>query len=87
MADATYRLKPLEWRELRNDPVQGVWLSADTVFGSIDVEQIPGAGCVWRYCFDEYYDEDRHSVENVGVAKADAERFYLSRILPALEAT
>lgn len=86
MSDATYRIKPLEWRLVRDNEEEGAWWTASTVFGNLDVERSPGEGCRWRYCFDEYYDEGNLGCESIEAGKADAERFYLDRLLPALEA-
>ena len=85
MSEKTYRLKPLEWRQIRDSNHEdGEWWTASTVFGSLDVESECG-GFLWRYCFDEYYDEGRHNCGSVNEGKGAAERFYLERILPALE--
>lgn len=83
-----YRIKPLGWKLVRRD-ADGEWWTAPTVFGSIDVEEDPSwhARFSWRYCFDEYYDEGRHDCESIEDGKRQAEEFYLSRLLPALEQT
>lgn len=80
-----YRLRPLAWQLVRDDPEEGVWWSAETVFGTVHVEQEPGRPAHWRYCFDEYYDEGTRHCESVEAGKAEAEAFYRARILPALE--
>lgn len=78
-----YRVKPLEWERAKN---YADWWTASTVFGAIDVEKDEDSGkCHWRYCFDEFYDQDSHECESVEAGKAAAERFYLDRLLPALE--
>lgn len=80
-----FRLRPLEWQLHRDDPVEGVWWGVTTVFGSISVQGEPGSPAVWSYCFDEYYDEDRHFCESIEAGKTVAEAFYRGRILEALE--
>ena len=85
MSDKTYRLMPLDWKLIRDNPKDGTWWTASTVFGSIDVEVSPWSQCHWRYCFDEYYDEASQTCESIEAGKAEAEAFYLTRILPAVE--
>lgn len=81
----SYRIKPLEWRQLRGtEHEDGEWWTADTVFGSIEVERWCGSWC-WRYCFAEYYDEARHGCNSIADGKAEAEEFYLERIMQALD--
>jgi hypothetical protein len=84
MAERTYQIKPLAWRCVR--PAghgEGEWWTAESVFGSFDVEADDG-GTRWRYCFDEFYDEGRHDCESVEAGKAAAEAYYQKRLLPAL---
>lgn len=76
----TYRIKALEWKEVRPD-----WFSVGAVFGSMHVECHDDGCWSWRYCFDEYYDEGQHSCESAEAGKKAAEAFYLGRLLPALE--
>lgn len=79
-----FRIAPLEWRCHRPaGHADGEWWSADTVFGSIDVEDFYGR-FRWRYCVDEYYDEGSEECENVEDGKAKAEAWYHGRLKPAL---
>jgi hypothetical protein len=79
-----YRIAPLDWRCIRpaGDP-DGDWWTVETVFGSMSVECDNGR-FLWRYCFDEYYDEDSHTCESLEAGKAEAEAYYRERLLPAL---
>jgi hypothetical protein len=54
-------------------------LSGHTPFGSYSVGRNNNRW-VWRYCFDEYYDEDTIECENLGEAMAGAEAHWLDRI-------
>jgi hypothetical protein len=74
------RVKPLEWNKVANRN----WWTAPTIFGDISVE-MDDEVCHWRYCFDEFYDEASHECESIEAGKEEAEKFYLSRLLPALE--
>ncbi|KAB2656296.1 hypothetical protein F9K94_17510 [Brucella tritici] len=70
-------VKPLEWV---------VWCDgwqAHTPFGSYTVE--PYDGCwKWRYCFDEYYDEEEFICEGAEDGKSKAQAHWIERISPAL---
>ncbi len=79
-----YRIAPLDWRCVRSaDDPDGEWWTASTVFGSMDVQRDDGR-CLWRYCFDEYYDEDSHACDDIDAGKVEAESYYLARLIPAL---
>lgn len=81
-----FKLKALEWQQIRDASHQdGEWWTASTVFGSLDVEKSESGRYLWRYCFDEYYDEGSDGCDSVEEGKGAAERLYLSRIMPALE--
>jgi hypothetical protein len=84
-----YAIAPLVWVQHRNaDHDHGEWWTANTVFGDMSVENGRSQnGICWRYCFDEYYDEDLHACDSIDTGKAEAEAFYLSRLLPALVAS
>lgn len=88
MNDVVYAVKPLEWVKNNRSPEEGEWWSASTVFNDFHVEYDP-EGCrtyLFRYCIDEYYDEGVVECESIADAKQKAEAYYLSRLLPALEA-
>ena len=90
-----YTIKKLKWKQ---DTVTYGWLSCKTIFGYVYIENVSDydndddnsdetkiGGWVYRYTFEEYYDE-----ETVGEfktrekAKEAAEKFYLSRLKKAL---
>lgn len=79
----TYRIKPLQWEHYERDGYQ-TW-HANSVFCELHVDLEPDGHCYWRYCIDEYYDEGQHDCESPEAGKAAAEKFYLDRLLPALE--
>ena len=83
---SVYRIKPLEWRQIRDASHEdGEWWTADAIFGNFDVDRYEYGAFQWRYCIDEFYDEGSHGCTSIAEGKAEAERFYLSRLLPALE--
>lgn len=87
MSAELFSIKPLEWNQIRTDAHEdGEWWTASTVFGSFDVERDTGLRCYrWRYCIDEYYDEDSHDCESIEDGKRAAEAYFRERLLPALE--
>jgi hypothetical protein len=79
-----YRIRPLEWRLTTDCNDNDHWHAA-TVFGGMAVYREQHSGWGWGYCFEEYYDEAIHCCESAEDGKQQAEAFYLSRLLPALE--
>lgn len=75
----TYKIKRLEWV-----PNCQQW-EANTIFGSLFVNQEEDGSVFFSYCVDEYYDEGRESCESIEEGKAKAEAWYLSRLVPALD--
>lgn len=67
-------LKPLEWV---------VWcdgFEARTPFGAYHVEPSSGGRWKWRYCFDEYYDEDELECFTCEDGKEFAWKHWLDRM-------
>lgn len=79
-----YAVKPLVWASHKDHDGNDYW-HADTVFGGLSVERKQYAGWEWSYCFGEYHDEDSHACDSAEDGKRQAEAYYLSRLLPALE--
>lgn len=79
---ATYRIKPLEWDERMVG--SSYYATASTPFGLYSIDESEG-DCVWRYCFDEYYDEDTFVCDSISDAKLAAQRHWLERVEPMLE--
>lgn len=57
---------PLKWRRVT---VDWPWWQTETPFGTMSVEQRDGKWS-WRYCFDEYYNEDKGSCGSLAEGKA-----------------
>jgi hypothetical protein len=53
--------------------------SANTPFGSYRVEKYEGRW-KWRYCFDEYYDEDENSCDDLAEGKQFAQAHWDDRV-------
>ena len=82
----TYTIQPLVWTEHRSTHhEEGVYLIADSVFGSFTIERERYGPFQWGYYFDEYCDEVKHSCDSVDEGKQQAEAYYLSRLIPALD--
>jgi hypothetical protein len=56
---------------------------AETPFGSIYVERSEGRW-KWRYCFDEYYDEQTSECDGLEDGKRLAQDFWDERVQPIL---
>lgn len=67
----------LEWRI----NVHGV-AEVDTPFGSYGVEECPGHGWRWDYCFDTYYDYDWLTCEDMAEGMSLAEEHWRDRVQP-----
>jgi hypothetical protein len=78
-----FKIKPLAWTDCTRGGC--AWFSADTPFGSYNVEQDEDGTICWRWCFDEYYDEGKESCESIEEGKDKAWAHWLKRIAPALE--
>ena len=72
----TYTVKPLGWRESRTTTG---WWYARTLFGPIAVFN---DGMEWHW---QTLDGEECPCESLADGKAQAEAYYLSRLLPALE--
>ena len=70
-------LVKLGW-EIRGDDVA----EAHTPFGSYRVEKTQYFGWHWSYCFDEYYDSDRLSCEDMGEGMSLAEGHWRRCVQP-----
>lgn len=84
-ATALYRIKPLQWRE-GTDSEGLPWAMATTVFNNLNVTGDDSGSFWWRYCVDEYYDKGSESCDSIEAGKAAAEKWYMDRLSPALEA-
>jgi len=82
MTEKLYKIKPLDW--IRANNLKSTY-SVYTIFGNMRVEYIGEGLYRWSYCFDEYYDEGWFDVDSLEEAKSEAEKFYLTRLLDALE--
>lgn len=70
------KIKPLIWEECN------IYVSTKTIFGNIQIDKEDNE---WQYCFQEYYDEASIKADSIEDAKAAVLKFYLERLLPALE--
>lgn len=73
-----YVIRPLEWEGYATDR-----FSAATIFGNITIMR-DFDGWSYSWCFDEIYDEGRVRCDSRDDVFAEAEAFYLSRLIPAL---
>lgn len=81
------KVKPLEWVLSWGPDEEGDECHvAGTPFGSFAVERLDGRW-MWRYCFDEYYDEDHFECEGLEAGKVAAQALWNSRISPLIEAS
>lgn len=84
-----YRVIPLRWECHRpTDHEDGEWWSAATIFGRFSFQVMYDTNLrehLWRYCFDEVYDEGNRTCDSIEDGKRQAEAYYLERLLPALE--
>lgn len=71
---------PLEWKDWCDG-----W-QACTPFGNYTVERRDDIGWVWRYYFDEYYDEDEFTGDGPDECKASAQADWDGRISGILAA-
>lgn len=80
----TYKIKPLKWK--RAAP-EGYW-QAESIFGELFIRQ-PSLGVrrswAFKYCVDEYYDRGTIDAASFRDAKEKANKWYLERLMPALE--
>jgi len=74
----TYKLLPLEWNG------SSTYKSAGTAFGSYRVYCDDYNNWEWGYCFDEYYDEEKFSVDSMEEGMEAAWEHWVSRITTAL---
>lgn len=75
-----YKVKPLEWRFTPTESMD--WHSTSTVLGPMDIRY---EGMWYWYAEWDEFEHRRCQADTLDQAKADAEAFYLSRLLPALE--
>ena len=80
MPDEIYKIKPFKWEYFEHCE----WWELENIFGTMMVEK-RGDHYVFRYCIDEYYDEDEIHCNGFEEGKGIAESFYLERLLPSLE--
>lgn len=77
-------VSPLDWQPWLDDGS----MRAETPFGAYTVEppdrEIGRTDHVWRYCFDEYYDEDERSCDSIEEGMAEAQANWNERIMPIL---
>lgn len=79
-------VKPLEWKLSWGPDQDGDECHvASTPFGTVAVERLYGKW-QWRYCFDEYYDEDQTQCDSLEDGKAAAQAMWNSRISPLIDA-
>lgn len=73
---------PLEWNTDWGPDADGdVCFTAGTPFGSFNVERLNGSWR-WRYCFDEYYDEESFECEGEADGKQKAQEHWNGRLAP-----
>lgn len=84
MSVQTYTVKPLAWASLTDE---GDYWRAETVFGPVEVYRSNAGGWHWFRQSDEDYPADAMlPCDSAEDGKWQAEAYYLSRLLPALEA-
>lgn len=71
---------PLEWEDGGENTI-----TAYTPFGNYHVEKVNSVTWRWKYCFDEYYDEDQGTVITQEEAKHYCQQDWDKRIKPILE--
>ena len=77
-------VKPLEWVKSWGPDEDGDEShTASTPFGNYTVERLDGRW-KWRYCFDEYHDEDNFGCDGEAEGKACAQAHWADRLSPAL---
>ena len=78
-------LTPLEWSKSWGPDEDGdEHHTASTPFGSYTVERSRGRW-KWKYCFDEYYDEDEASCRDLDEGKAAAQAHWNERVSDVVE--
>jgi len=79
------RIKPLEWVQFLDDGS----LQAHTPFGSYTISvpdnKIGEREFRWKYCFDEYYDEEDFTCDGIEDGKAKAQAHWSERISSLFE--
>lgn len=88
-----YEIKPFDWESTppHKDDIadpnfdESITHYVSVPFGSYTVNEYASGNVDWEYCFDDYYDEERHiRADSVEEAKAAAFANFVERILPAL---
>jgi hypothetical protein len=83
---AKVRVKPLNFSRVWGPDAAGDEShEAPTPFGSYRVEKC-GGRWQWRYCFDEYYDEDETPCNSYEEGVAAAQAHWLDRVAPIFAA-
>lgn len=82
-----FDIAPLKFKKMREVDGDKNY-SASTPFGYIDINYDAGTReWRWKYCFDEYHDEDENSCDSLKDGKAKANTFWRERLMPALTPT
>jgi hypothetical protein len=90
-----YAIKPLGWKYSTDNGGQWERWDCETIFCRlrVDRDRWPGSGgvpSVWSkwsfsWCVVEVYDEGKSFFDSLEEAKAAAEKWYMDRLMPALE--
>ena len=77
-----FTIKPLEWTGKIEEEYDSLY--SNTPFGNYYITMHESGRLTWRYCFDEYYDEETFEVDSIDEAKEAALKHWTDRIKPAL---
>jgi hypothetical protein len=71
---------PLDWEKAWGPDADGdMSFQASTPFGNLYVDKRDGKW-IWRYCFDEYYDEAEGSVDSLEEGKSYLQDYWDNRV-------